>query len=368
MKLWYNNHATKWDEALPIGNGTIAAMAFGSTIASGAEKVQFQLNHADLWAGGPHDYAHAGAVTALPEIRRLIFAGDYNAAQRLTEQQFMSTPLRQKPYQTLGNLGIVRKTSTLRTHGYQRELDLDTGITRSPGMEAFASYPDGIIVIRLTGADDAEPQFDSPHARHTTRREGDTWILSGQSDTVKFEARALVRKEGRGNITILLAMATSYKNWQDTSGDPTAQNSKTLERVAKKSYAALKKAHTTDYQKLYNRTALNLGPQPEVPTDSRIKDFAKGNDPQLAALHFAFGRYLLISCSRPGGRPATLQGLWNDSLTPPWDSKYTININTEMNYWPAGPANLLECYHPLFGMLTAMAAPRSAAPSSRERV
>ncbi|MGC4045706.1 MAG: glycoside hydrolase family 95 protein [Armatimonas sp.] len=348
MKLWYTGPAAKWDEALPIGNGTIAAMVFG-----GAEKAQFQLNHADLWAGGPHDYAHSGAAAALPEIRRLIFAGDYAAAQRLADQQFMSQPLRQKPYQILGNLWIVRKAEN--TANYRRELDLDAGITRSPGIEAFASHPDGVIVIHLTGADDVQLQFDSPHARNTVRQEGDTWVLAGQSDTVKFEARAQVRKEGRGNVTILLAMATSYKNWQDVSGDPTAQNVKTLERVAKKSYAVLKKAHTTDYQKLYNRTALDLGPQPEVPTDARIKDFARGKDPQLAALHFAFGRYLLISCSRPGGRPATLQGLWNDSLTPPWDSKYTININTEMNYWPAGPANLLECYEPLFGMLEEMA-------------
>jgi alpha-L-fucosidase 2 len=345
MKLWYTKPAQAWDEALPIGNGTIAAMVFG-----GIEKERLQLNHADLWAGEPRDYANPDALAALPEIRRLIFAGEYAAAQKRTEERFMSQPLRQKAYQTLGNLYLTR-TGAGGTE-YRRALDLETGLARSPGTEIFASYPDRVIVIRLTGVTgEVRPIFDTPHERHAIHQEGDAWILTGQSDSVRFEARALVRPEGRGNVTVLLAMATSYKNAKDVSGDPAAQNRQTLDRVAKKSYAALKKAHQADYRKLFARTTLDLGPQPERPTDSRVNDFAKGNDPQLAALHFAFGRYLLIACSRPGGRAATLQGLWNDSLAPPWESKYTININTEMNYWPAGPANLLECYEPLFGML-----------------
>jgi alpha-L-fucosidase 2 len=367
MTLWYDKPAEDWLQALPVGNGTVAAMVFGGTT-----KERLQLNHADLWAGQPHDYASPDALAALPEIRRLIFAGEYEKAQKLTGERFMSVPLRQKPYQTLGNLWITRTTSESLL--YRRELDLETATVHTKAgefsQEVFASYPDGVIVVRITGGGDFALEFDSLHTKNKISSEKDALILSGQSDSVKFEAQISVRCEGSGKVTsennkllisgakivtLFLSMATSYISWKDISGDPAAQNQKNLDRVREKSYSALRKAHIADYRKLYARTNLDLGPQPERPTDIRVREFARGKDPQLAALHFAFGRYLLIACSRPGGRPATLQGLWNDSLTPPWDSKYTININTQMNYWPAGPANLLECYEPLLTMLPEVA-------------
>ncbi len=375
MTLWYDKPAENWLEALPVGNGLLGAMVFG-----GVEKERLQLNHADLWAGQPHDYANPEGLAALPEIQRLVFAGEWAAAQKLAQERFMSVPLRQKPYQTLGNLWITRTTpapsapSSGGTNVYRRELDLETATVRTKAgeysQEVFASYPDGVIIVQITNGGDFSLGFDSPHSKHKISTNKNSLILSGQSDSVQFEARIFVRCEGDGKITpeetklnitgaktvtIFLSMATSYVNWKDISGDPVVQNQKKLEKISKKNYSSLKKAHVTDYRKLYARTTLDLGPQPEIPTDVRVREFAKGNDPGLAALHFAFGRYLLISCSRPGGRPATLQGLWNDSLTPPWDSKYTININTQMNYWPAGPANLLECYEPLFAMLSEVA-------------
>ena len=154
-------------------------------------------------------------------------------------------------------------------------------------------------------------------------------------------------------VTVLISIGTSYRNYHDTSGDVAALARQPLEAAARKPYAALRQAHVSDYQRLFHRVGIDLGRSDamKLPTDERVKGFGKGGDPQLAALHFQFGRYLLISCSRPGGQPANLQGLWNDSLAPPWGSKYTVNINTEMNYWPTAPANLIECYEPLFAML-----------------
>ena len=372
MRLWYDKPAQDWLEALPLGNGTLAAMVYG-----GVENERLALNHGNLWAGGPHDYANPDAHKALPEIRRLIFAGEYEDAQALVEERFLSQPLRQMPYQALGSLllSVQPPASGAEIQDYQRELDLDEAIARvrytQGGVEftreVFASQPDGLIIMRLSSSAlmSLSLGMHCPHPAHESRASGKTLLLSGMSDTVLFEARAQVRLEGNGTITaeggrlnvrarcvtIFLSLATSYASWQDTSDDSATRNVKALSKAMKKSWDRLKVTHVADYQKLYSRVALDLGPEPELPTDERVRNFATGTDPALAALHFAYGRYLLIACSRPGGSAATLQGLWNDSLTPPWDSKYTVNINTEMNYWPAAPANLLECYEPLFRLI-----------------
>lgn len=388
--LWYRRPAREWLEALPVGNGRLAAMVFG-----GALQERLQLNEGTLWAGGPHDYSHPDAAAALPEIRRLIFAGEWRKAQDLVSQRFMSVPLRQMPYQTVGTLVLKMAGlgSETELQDYRRELDLDSAITSctftSGGVryrrEVFASAPDQVVVMRLTadrpGSLSFTARYETPHRSAQSSRSRNDLILTGQGGSsqgiagaVRFCAIARLLNEGgevraddpetvsvlgADAVTLLIAIATSYRSYEDISGDAAALADRHLGAAAGKSYDRLRRAHLADYRKLYRRVSLSLASDdstadPESagkPTDERITAYKNGKDPGLAALHFQFGRYLLISCSRPGGQPATLQGLWNDSLTPPWDSKYTVNINTEMNYWPAATANLVECYAPLFQMI-----------------
>lgn len=378
--LWYRQPAKTWLEAVPIGNGRISAMVFG-----GPEQELLQLNDGTLWAGGPHDYTSPEALAALPEIRKLVFAGKWNEAQQLVDSKFMGRPAGQSPYQTVGNIRLNFAHGE-PVSGYRRELDLTTAIAKTTYMcggvkftrEAFASAPQGVIVVRITanmaGSISFKAAFDSPQ-RSTVHLLGhDALTLTGLSGeaggvagAVKFQASVkvyatsgtvttgsdYVNVSAADSVTLHIAVATSYKSWLDVSGDPAALVGSALKSAASKSYDSLRRAHVGDYRRLYNRVSINLGDAPpsKTPTDERVTRFHEGADPQLAALHFQYGRYLLISCSRNGGQPATLQGLWNDAVSPPWGSKYTININTEMNYWPAGPANLLECYQPLFEML-----------------
>ncbi|MBW3622996.1 MAG: glycoside hydrolase family 95 protein [Armatimonadetes bacterium] len=384
--LWYLEPADQWLEALPLGNGRLGAMVFG-----GVPLEKLQLNEYTLWAGSPHDYANPGAVEALPEIRRLVFAGEWAKAQDLANKEFMSVPLRQVPYQTVGNLTLAMPGGEA-VSDYRRELDLTSAVTRTTyaaggvryTREAFASAPDGVIVMRLTADQPGKiaftAAFDSPQSS-TVRTSGkETLVLEGTSGDangipgrVRFQALARVMAEGGSveadgerlkvagadAVTLLVSIATSHRNYRDVGGDPEALAQKFLNAAARKPYERLRKSHVEDYRKLFRRVSISLGSADpardaealRLPTNERVVAFGEGKDPQLAALHYQFGRYLLISCSRPGGQPATLQGLWNESMTPPWESKYTININTEMNYWPAGPANLIECYEPLFGMI-----------------
>lgn len=388
--LWYRRPAREWLEALPVGNGRLAAMVFG-----GVRQERLQLNEGTLWAGGPHDYTHPDAAAALPEIRRLIFAGEWRKAQDLVSQRFMSVPLGQMPYQAVGAL-VLEMTGfepTADFQDYKRELDLDSAIascTFTCGgiryrREVFASAPDQVIVMRLTadrpGSISFTAKYETPHRSSSRRRDGNTLTLTSQGGSSKGIAGALrfsaaarllheggavraddpetVSVAGADAVTLLISIATSYRSYQDVSGDAGAIAERHLAAAGARSYEGLRRAHVADYRKLYRRVSLSLGSDDPAadaesarkPTDERVASYRNGKDPGLAALHFQFGRYLLISCSRPGGQPATLQGLWNDSLSPPWDSKYTININTEMNYWPAAPANLVECYAPLFEMV-----------------
>ena len=390
LTLHYTRPATEWVEALPVGNGRLGAMVFG-----GIHQERLQLNEDTLWAGGPYDPANPEALAALPEVRRLIAAGEYEAAQKLTQQKLMARPLRQLPYQTLGDLMLTFAGSDA-VAGYRRELDLDTAVARteyttgaSPwtithACEVFASPVDQVIVVRLTAGFPNRPGaggqlnftlgLQSPQ-RATSRTEGnDTLILEGRNGAaeniagaLKFQARVKVTLDG-GTLSadgqqlhvtgarsalILIAAATSFRRYDDVSGDPAALNDATLRAAAGKTYGQLLAAHTTEHQRLFRRVSLDLGrtPAADLPTDERVRRFATGNDPALAALYFQYGRYLLISSSRPGTQPANLQGIWNDSLNPPWGSKYTININTEMNYWPAESTNLAECAEPLFALV-----------------
>ncbi|HLJ57623.1 MAG TPA: glycoside hydrolase family 95 protein [Chthonomonadaceae bacterium] len=398
--LWYDRPAAAWLEALPVGNGRLGAMVYG-----GVPQERLQLNEGTLWAGGPHDYSNPEALAALPEIRKRIFAGDYRGAQDLVNLHFMSRPLRQPPYQALGNLFLDQHPGGSVPTGYRRELDLDSARVRTSYLldgvhyrrEVFASAPDQLIVVSLTadrpGKIDLTASLQSAHAgaaqaasgarssadngRYEIIIEGRNGDGEGVPGALKFAAivdarpesgrttagpDGKLRIEAADSVVLLLSMATSYISFRDVSGDAVARARKPLDAARRKSLKRLAEAHTADYQRFYRRVGIELGPgaagadaATRLPTDRRVRAFAKGGDPGLAALHFQFGRYLLISCSREGGQAATLQGLWNDSLSPPWGSKYTININTEMNYWPAAGANLLECCQPLFDMLADIA-------------
>jgi alpha-L-fucosidase 2 len=376
--LWYNQPAKEWVEALPVGNGRLGAMVFGGTET---ERVQF--NEDTVWTGEPHDYAHPGAVKFLPQIRQLLFDGKQREAEKLAMDEFMSSPVRQMAYQPFGDLVLRFPGHANATH-YRRELDLDSAVARvrydvggvTFEREVFASYPDQAIVIHVRSTTPARLAFmanlTSPHKGATARGIGKNQLaLTGgvEGGAIRFEARLLVLADGGsvdfvdGEIvvkgvneaTLLLTGATDYKDYHDVSADPTARCEDVIKRISVKRYDAIRADHVADYQKLFRRVSMDLGKtdaaQLARPTNERIKSFAESNDPQLAALYFQYGRYLLIASSRAGSQPANLQGIWNDSVKPPWDSKYTVNINTEMNYWPAEMTNLAECAEPLFAML-----------------
>jgi alpha-L-fucosidase 2 len=297
------------------------------------------------------------------------------------------------PYEPVGDLKL-----TFPRNGdvaeYRRELDLDAAIARVTytvgGVrfvrEVFSSPVDQVIVVHLAADKPGQLNFTAamatPQKATVEAQSPDTLVMGGVNaeakgipGALKFQAcvrvltqggRTTVGKDnvsvsGADSATLLIAAATSYKNYKDVSGDPEALTQAYLAKAVRKPFDTLRRDHIAEHQRLFRRVSLDLSvtEQAKLPTDQRIARFADGNDPQLAALYFQFGRYLLLSCSRAGGQPATLQGLWNESMTPPWDSKYTININTEMNYWPAEPANLGECTAPLIQMVTELVEPGS---------
>ncbi len=391
LTLWYSEPAGQWTEALPVGNGRLGAMVFG-----GVGQEQLQFNDDTVWAGKPHEYQHKDAHKHLGEIRKLLFAGKRGEAERLGMKHFMSVPLRQTAYQAFGDVRIsFPDVDAKGVSDYRRDLDLDSAVATvrykagdtTFTREVFSSFPDQVIVWRITAAGEGKVSFTaklvSAHSGAAVKGVGaDQLSMSGgvKGGAIKFEARLLVRTDG-GNFdvtdegikvtgakaaTLILAGATNLKNYKDVSADPKARNDKAIAAVKNKDYAALRKAHVADHQKLFRRVSLDVGGTvPEkMPTDDRILKFAEGKDPQLVALVFQYGRYLLIGSSRSGGQPANLQGIWNASNRPPWESKWTVNINTEMNYWPAEIANLPECHAPLFDMLKDVA--ESGAKTAKE--
>lgn len=383
LKLWYDRPAAQWTEALPIGNGHLGAMIFG-----GLTEDRIALNEGSLWAGGPHDYDNPEALAALPEIRKLIFAGKYKEASDLTQAKFMGVPMDQAPYQTLGDLVLTFDHSGATD--YRRELSLDNSLSRveyklPSGVkftrEAFASHPSRLIVIRITANQPRSVSLaltlKSPH-QSTRSADADNVYVFGTSGEaaakgqVKFFAFArvsrgggqmvndvdspdaginLLRIEGADWVEIRISASTNYMNYHELAESARSTADAALEAAETKTFDQLKAEHVADYRELFDRVKLDLGRASKSPTDKRILDFPLGLDPGLSALYYQYGRYLLISTSRPGGPAATLQGLWNDSLTPPWGSKYTINVNTEMNYWPAESAALSECQEPLYDLI-----------------
>ncbi len=374
--LWYRRPAEQWEEALPLGNGHMGAMVFGGVLA---ERIQFNEN--TVWTGKPHEYQHPGAAKFLPEIRRLLTEGKQREAEKLAMAKFMSIPRTQMAYQPCGDLWLEFPNHQ-KVSSYRRWLDLDRAITTTECQvgdatyrrEVLASYPDRAIVLRVTcdkpGRLACVVRLTSPHPDSRVQVEsGNTLIADGQVEDggVKFEARAQVladgghlaaqgdclRLAGATSCTIRLVAATNFQNFHQLGADPTVRCQESLQHIVGKTWQQIKDDHLADYQKLFRTTSLDLGRTEDArkPTDERIERFASHNDPQLAALVFQYGRYLLIASSRKGGQPANLQGIWNEQLSPPWGSKYTCNINTEMNYWPAEVANLATCACPLFDAL-----------------
>ncbi len=389
--LWYTQPATKWTEALPIGNGRLGAMIFG-----GVTDERIQFNEDTLWTGHPHDYANTNALAALPKIRELLAAGKNKEAGGFAKTNFLGTPSRQKAYQPFGDLRLHFSGATNVTD-YRRELDLDSALASVSYKigevtfvrSAYASYPDRAIMLMLYATKPGQISFtlklDSPHTNSQTRAETGTrenWggtcdlILTGrvQADGLRFESRVRVFAFGgkistNGNaitvanadsVHLQLVAATSFNNFQDISADPAASCMKDLTNLSQRKFSDVFADHLADYQKLFRRVQLDLGhsDRESLPTDERLKQVkltGLTNDPALATLYFNYGRYLLISSSRAGGQPANLQGLWNDLLDPPWESKWTLNINCEMNYWPVEVCNLSECHSPLFDMIDDLA-------------
>ena len=388
--LWYRTPASKWDEALPVGNGRLGAMVFGRY---GEERIQ--LNEETYWSGGPYNTVVKGGYRVLPQIQKLVFDGKYLEAHNLFGRNLMGYPVEQQKYQSLGNLHLFFAHQEKATN-YKRWLDLTTAITGvvytandiTYKREVFSSVPHQVIVVRLTASKPGSISFtanlrgvrNQAHSNYATdyfRMDpagSDGLSLAGKSadymgveGKLKYEARIKVVPEGGSvhttntdlvvenadAVTIYFAASTNFINYLDVSGDQHAKVEAQLRNLEGKTYEVIKAASIADYQKLYARVSLTL-PVVEnsfLPTNDRIERIQTSSDPSLSALSYGFGRYLMISSSRPGTQPANLQGIWNDDMNPSWDSKYTTNINTEMNYWPVESSNLSECAEPLIRLI-----------------
>ena len=380
LRLWYDRPAANWNEALPIGNGKLAAMVFGEPA-----KEQLQLNEESVWAGGPNNNIKPDANSIIRQARKLIFEGRYVEAQELVNKEMTPYGNSGMPYQPIGNL-YLKFPGHEQYSNFYRELDIQQATTTTSykvgGVEyrrvIFASLPNKVIVVRLEASQPEKISctlsMDSPQQTQTTLKDG-VLILSGiagdhegQKGSVKFQAWVDVKTEGgsarasRSTIeivnataaTIYISIGTNFKNYNDLSGDPSSSAQKLLTNAMQQDYNEALTEHIRLYRNYFDRVSLRLSQTDSVKntTKQRIQDFKKGNDPQLLSLYFQYGRYLLISSSFPGSQPANLQGKWNPKMQPPWDSKYTININTEMNYWPAEVTNLPEMHQPLFDLLS----------------
>lgn len=382
-KLLYYKSAQDWNEALPIGNGRLGGMVFGH-IAN--ERIQ--LNEDSIWYGGPRDRNNPDALKYLPEVRKLLSEGRLKEAEELAILAFPGTPDVQRHYEPLGDLFLNFDHLGSGYSNYRRELDLETAIVQvnytvedtTYKREIFTHYLDQVMVMRLTASKEKPISFqlffDRGNGRNLDEMKAissDTLIMGGETGgrngivfrsgvraiaeggSVKTIGNRLIVK-GADAVTLILSAATSYR-----FEDPENQCLQTIDRASVKSYETLRQTHIDDYQLLFKRVSLEIGQstkKQELATDERLERLRKGEeDLDLISTYFDFGRYLLISSSRPNSLPANLQGIWNDQMLPPWDSKFTININAEMNYWPAEVCNLSECHEPLFDLIEKMREP-----------
>jgi alpha-L-fucosidase 2 len=399
MKLFFNSPAEQWTQALPVGNGRLGAMVFG-----GVHAEHLQLNEATLWSGEPEDGNNADAREVLPLVREAITAGEYHQADALSMK--MQGPYTQS-YQPLGDLHL-KFAGDESPIDYRNELDLDRAVVTTTyrtantvfTREVFSSYPDQVIVVRLTadkpGSLNFSATLDSLQNHQLSIHNHGLLCLTGRAPShvdpnyLKSE-NPIRREEGKGTafeirlvailqggslntadgsiqikaadaVTLLLSAATSFNGFDRSPSrngrDPSVDCSRHLSAANTCSYQDLLARHVMDHQALFQRVSLDLGRVDELeklPTDQRLAQYHQADDPGLAALLFHYGRYLLIASSRPGGQPANLQGIWNDMLRPPWSSNYTININTQMNYWPSESCNLSECHQPLLDFISQLA-------------
>ena len=391
MVLWYNKPADMvWLDGLFIGNGYMGANVFGKI-----HNERIALNESTFWSGRPHDYDDPDANKYFGKIRDLVFADKFKEAEKMANEHFYGKPAAQQAYQPIGDLLLNFNVTGDSIKDYHRELDMKTGvvkITYTEGKvkitrEVFMSYPDRVMVMKVSanklGRISLEAKLKSPFLEKTTAKDGKltmdgTWkylpktindliakvegtglnfqtslVAIPEKGTIESTDSSLVIKKAN-SVTFMLTTATSFVNYKDITGDPAATCEKIMAGVKGKDFNALKDTHIKDFTGLMGRVHLNIGDplMNQKPTNERIADLKKGkSDPDLLAKIFQFGRYILVSSSREGSEPANLQGRWNESLLPNWGSKYTININTEMNYWPAEVTNLSECNIPLFNMI-----------------
>lgn len=378
--LWYDKPAQVWTEALPLGNGRLGAMVFGNP---GVE--QIQLNEETLWAGRPNNNPNPDALENIPKVRDLVFEGKYLEAQTLATEKVMSKTNSGMPYQTFGDLRISFPGHNRYTD-YYRELSLDSArsIVRYnvDGVnylrETITSFPDQVVTVRLTadqpGMITCNATLTSPHQDVMIETENGEVSLSGVSSNheglrgrVDFQGRIAANTKGgtqtvrdgvlsienADEAIIYTSIATNFNNYKDITGDQVARAKDYLHKAMQQPYQESKEKHVAYFKSFMDRSSLNLGEDQyaHVPTDIRVEKFKETNDNFLVSTYYNFGRYLLICSSQPGGQPANLQGIWNDKLFPSWDSKYTCNINLEMNYWPAEVTNLSELHEPLFQLI-----------------
>ncbi|MCG2616229.1 glycoside hydrolase family 95 protein [Terrimonas sp. NA20] len=382
LKLWYKQPAGKvWENALPVGNGRIGAMVYGNV-----EKEIIQLNEHTVWSGSPNRNDNPMALDSLATIRQLIFDGKHKDAERVANRAIITKKSHGQMFQPVGNL-LLSFNNHNNYSDYYRELDLERAVTKTTytvdgvkyTREVFASFPDRVLVTRLTASKPNSLSFiasmSTPQPKASVSIspvklltiEGTAMDHEGVKGMVKFKGLTQIRLEGGSltandtalivdkatTATIYTSIATNFINYSDISGDEGKQAMNYLAKAIRRPYPVTLQQHIAAYQKFFNRSSLDLGATDAInaPTDERLKSFASANDPQFVTLYFQFGRYLLISSSQPGGQPANLQGIWNDKIRPPWDSKYTININAQMNYWPAEKTNLAELHEPFIQMV-----------------
>ncbi|QJR81170.1 glycoside hydrolase family 95 protein [Alteromonas pelagimontana] len=383
LRLWYQQPAADWNEALPIGNGRIGAMVSG-----GVAQARYQLNEETLWAGEPGNNNVPEFRQALPKIRKKLYDGKYTEAQAIADKIIPRTAKENNnygmPYQTLGELVLTFDHGT-KASQYHRELDITRALATTSytinevdyKRQVFTDFNNDVMVLHLTASRKGALNFDirmtSPHKGSQSVINDTTLVLSGRSSdfdnkTGNVRFATIVKAETQGGsvtgtanslavrdateVTLLVSSATNFVNFKDISGDA-YQNA--LAKITKMPANAISEQlteHSKAYQRYFNTVSLDLGSDTADPrpTDVRLRNF-DGSDTDFVSLYFQYGRYLLISSSQPGGQPANLQGIWNDKLLPPWDSKYTLNINTEMNYWPANVTNLQPMSEPLFTMI-----------------
>lgn len=388
--LWYEAPAEKWEEALPVGNGRLGAMVFGKY---GEERIQ--LNEETYWSGGPYSTVIEGGAKVLPEIQKSIFEGEPIKAHKLFGRHMMGYPVEQQKYQSLANLHLFFDKQEKVTN-YKRWLDISTGVTSVEytindvtfRREIFSSAPDQVIVVRITANKANSISFkaqlrgcrNQAHSNYSTDYftmdgvENDGLMVNGKSadymgvegkirykaqlksisegGTMKVEDTELVI-ENADAVTLYIAAATNFIDYKNVSGDQNARVQDYLNQIKNKSFSEIYSAAATNHQNYFNRVSLELPKSDNsyLPTDKRMAELKNNDDPNLAALCYNFARYVLISSSRPGTEAANLQGIWNEKMNPSWDSKYTTNINLEMNYWPAESGNLSDCAEPLITLV-----------------